>query len=97
MIQSKDTVQDHLVVFGTFLINNRYATILFDSGVDKSFITPTFKQHINHEYSKLDATYKVKVTNGKIERTIEIVKNCTITLKQPLIPNRFQAHYDRKL
>ncbi|GJU91251.1 putative reverse transcriptase domain-containing protein, partial [Tanacetum coccineum] len=40
-----DTQQDPKVVTGTFLLNNRYATALFDSGADKSFVSnwPTEK------------------------------------------------------
>nr|GFD36512.1 hypothetical protein [Tanacetum cinerariifolium] len=30
------------VVTGTFLLNNRYATMLFDSGADKSFVDIKF-------------------------------------------------------
>ncbi|GKD50853.1 putative reverse transcriptase domain-containing protein, partial [Tanacetum coccineum] len=32
---------DSNVVMGTFLLNNRYASILFDTGADKSFISTT--------------------------------------------------------
>ncbi|GKE53849.1 putative reverse transcriptase domain-containing protein [Tanacetum coccineum] len=34
-----DAQQDPKVVTGTFLLNNRYATALFDSGADKSFVS----------------------------------------------------------
>ncbi|GKE36481.1 putative reverse transcriptase domain-containing protein, partial [Tanacetum coccineum] len=33
---------DFNVVTGTFLLNNRYASMLFDSGADKSFVSTTF-------------------------------------------------------
>ncbi|GKC47133.1 putative reverse transcriptase domain-containing protein, partial [Tanacetum coccineum] len=33
---------DFNVVTGTFLLNNRYASMLFDSGADKSFVLTTF-------------------------------------------------------
>nr|GEX50290.1 putative reverse transcriptase domain-containing protein [Tanacetum cinerariifolium] len=34
--------QDSNVVMGTFLLNNRYASILYDTGIDKSFISNAF-------------------------------------------------------
>ncbi|GJZ93032.1 putative reverse transcriptase domain-containing protein [Tanacetum coccineum] len=37
-----DAQQDPKVVTGTFLLNNRYATALFDSGADKSFVSTNF-------------------------------------------------------
>ncbi|GKC42253.1 putative reverse transcriptase domain-containing protein [Tanacetum coccineum] len=42
-----DAQQDPKVVTGTFLLNNRYATALFDPGVDKSFVSTNFSTLIN--------------------------------------------------
>lgn len=67
VIGNKEAIQDPLVVTGTFLINHLYATVLFDSGADKSFITTTFKELLNHETKKLDVAYEVEVENGQIE------------------------------
>ncbi|GJZ74494.1 reverse transcriptase domain-containing protein [Tanacetum coccineum] len=36
------TNPDSNVMTGTFLLNNRYASILFDTGVDRSFVSTTF-------------------------------------------------------
>ncbi|GKE98096.1 putative reverse transcriptase domain-containing protein, partial [Tanacetum coccineum] len=38
---------DSNVVTGTFLLNNRYASILFDTGADRSFISTAFSSLIN--------------------------------------------------
>ncbi|GKD77034.1 reverse transcriptase domain-containing protein [Tanacetum coccineum] len=35
------------VVTGTFLLNNRYASILFDTGVDRSFVSTAFSSQID--------------------------------------------------
>nr|GEX95563.1 putative reverse transcriptase domain-containing protein [Tanacetum cinerariifolium] len=42
-----DAQQDPKVVIGTFLLNNRYATALFDSGADKSFVSTKFSTLID--------------------------------------------------
>ncbi|GKB13739.1 putative reverse transcriptase domain-containing protein [Tanacetum coccineum] len=44
-----DAQQDPKVVTGTFLLNNRYATALFDSGADKSFVSTNFSTLIDIE------------------------------------------------
>ncbi|GJV59686.1 putative reverse transcriptase domain-containing protein [Tanacetum coccineum] len=42
---------DSNVVTGTFLLNNHYASILFDTGVDRSFISTAFSSLIDIETS----------------------------------------------
>nr|GFC74325.1 hypothetical protein [Tanacetum cinerariifolium] len=39
--------EDPKVVTGTFLLNNHYATVLFDSGADRSFVSTKFSTLIN--------------------------------------------------
>ncbi|GKC34604.1 putative reverse transcriptase domain-containing protein, partial [Tanacetum coccineum] len=39
---------DSNVVTGTFLLNNRYASILFDTGADRSFMSTGFSSLIDH-------------------------------------------------
>ncbi|GKB34553.1 hypothetical protein Tco_0879495 [Tanacetum coccineum] len=39
------TVKDNNVVNGTFLINNVYASVLFDTGVDRSFVSYAFSKY----------------------------------------------------
>nr|GEZ85293.1 reverse transcriptase domain-containing protein [Tanacetum cinerariifolium] len=57
---------DSNVVTGTFLLNNRYASILFDTGADKSFVSTPFSSLINIFPTPLDNHYDVKLANGKI-------------------------------
>ncbi|GKE18031.1 reverse transcriptase domain-containing protein [Tanacetum coccineum] len=48
------TNPDSNVVTGTLLLNNRYASILFDTGVDRSFVSTTFSFEIDITPSTLD-------------------------------------------
>ncbi|GJU75575.1 putative reverse transcriptase domain-containing protein, partial [Tanacetum coccineum] len=61
-----DAQQDPKVVTGTFLLNNRYATTLFDSGADKSFVSTNFSALIDIELVELDTCYDVELANGKV-------------------------------
>ncbi|GJT77171.1 putative reverse transcriptase domain-containing protein [Tanacetum coccineum] len=61
-----DAQQDPKVVTGTFLLNNRYATALFDSGADKSFVSTNFSTLINIKPVKLDTSYEVELADEKV-------------------------------
>ncbi|GJX78540.1 putative reverse transcriptase domain-containing protein [Tanacetum coccineum] len=61
-----DAQQDPKVVTGTFLLNNRYATALFDSGADKSFVSTNFSTLIDIEPVELDTCYEVELADEKV-------------------------------
>ncbi|GJV42409.1 putative reverse transcriptase domain-containing protein [Tanacetum coccineum] len=44
---AKAAVKDNNVVNGTFLINNVYASVLFDIGADRSFVSYAFSKYID--------------------------------------------------
>nr|GEX05311.1 reverse transcriptase domain-containing protein [Tanacetum cinerariifolium] len=58
------------VVTGTFLLNNRYASILFDTGADRSFISTAFSSLIDIVPTPLGNSYDVKLADGKIVRVM---------------------------
>nr|GEU44138.1 hypothetical protein [Tanacetum cinerariifolium] len=60
--------QDSNVFTGTFILNNRYASILFDSGADKSFLSTTFSSIIDIIPTVLDVSYAVELADEKITR-----------------------------
>nr|GEZ72207.1 reverse transcriptase domain-containing protein [Tanacetum cinerariifolium] len=51
------TNPDSNVVTGTFLLNNFYASMLFDSGADRSFVSTTFSALLDVAPSTLDTSY----------------------------------------
>ncbi|GKA76594.1 putative reverse transcriptase domain-containing protein [Tanacetum coccineum] len=61
-----DAQQDPKVVTGTFLLNNRYATALFDSGADKSFVSTNFSTLIDIEPVEIDTCYEVELADEKV-------------------------------
>ncbi|GKC40240.1 putative reverse transcriptase domain-containing protein, partial [Tanacetum coccineum] len=60
------TNPDSNVVTGTFLLNNRYASILFDTGADRSFVSTAFSSQIDITPSILDHYYDVELADGRI-------------------------------
>ena len=63
-----EAVQDPTVVIGTFLLNNLYACILFDSGAKRSFVSNKFKHLLNQQPQKLNEAFTVKMANAKTEQ-----------------------------
>ncbi|GJW14389.1 putative reverse transcriptase domain-containing protein [Tanacetum coccineum] len=61
------------VVAGTFLPNNRYAYILFDTGADRSFVSTAFSSQIDITPSTLDHYYDVELADGRIIGTIRLL------------------------
>ncbi|GJR47690.1 putative reverse transcriptase domain-containing protein [Tanacetum coccineum] len=49
------------VVTGTFLLNDHYACILFDSGAEKSFVSSAFTHFINIAPATLNTSYEVEL------------------------------------
>ncbi|GJZ95481.1 putative reverse transcriptase domain-containing protein [Tanacetum coccineum] len=60
------TNPDSNVVTGTFLLNNRYASILFDTGADRSFVSTAFSFQMDITPSTLDHYYDVELADRRI-------------------------------
>ncbi|GJT56991.1 putative reverse transcriptase domain-containing protein [Tanacetum coccineum] len=69
---------DSNVVMGTFLLNNHYASILFDTGADRSFISTAFSSLIDIVPTPLDNSYDVELADGKIVGIDTIIRGCTL-------------------
>ncbi|GJZ47694.1 putative reverse transcriptase domain-containing protein [Tanacetum coccineum] len=69
---------DSNVVTGTFLLNNHYASILFDTGADRSFISTAFSSLIDIAPTPLDNSYDVELADGKIVGIDTIIRGCTL-------------------
>ncbi|GJR89810.1 putative reverse transcriptase domain-containing protein [Tanacetum coccineum] len=69
---------DSNVVTGNFLLNNHYASILFDTGADRSFISTAFSSLINIAPTPLENSYDVELADGKIVGIDTIIRGCTL-------------------
>nr|GEV94620.1 hypothetical protein [Tanacetum cinerariifolium] len=66
------------VVTGTFLLNNRYALVLFDTGFDRSFVSTAFSSLIDIIPTTLDHGYDVKLADGRIIWVNILIRGCTL-------------------
>nr|GEX68715.1 putative reverse transcriptase domain-containing protein [Tanacetum cinerariifolium] len=74
----RDASLDSNIITGTFLLNNRYATILFDTYADRSFVSTTFSSLIDITPTTLENHYDVELANGKIIRVNTIIRGYTL-------------------
>ncbi|GJS46991.1 putative reverse transcriptase domain-containing protein [Tanacetum coccineum] len=72
------------VVTGTFLLNNRYARVLFDSGLNKSFVNFGFSQLIDIKPVRLNISYEMELADGKLVSTNTVLRDCTLNLLNQL-------------
>ncbi|GJT74809.1 putative reverse transcriptase domain-containing protein [Tanacetum coccineum] len=71
---------DSNVVTGTFLLNNRYASILFDTGADRSFVSTAFISQIDITSTTLDHYYDVELADGRIIGLNTILRGCILNI-----------------
>nr|GEX60271.1 putative reverse transcriptase domain-containing protein [Tanacetum cinerariifolium] len=71
---------DSNVVTGTFLLNNCYASMLFDSGADRIFVSSTFSDVLDVTPSTLDVSYAAELADGRVVKTNTVLRGCTLGL-----------------
>ncbi|GJW79647.1 putative reverse transcriptase domain-containing protein [Tanacetum coccineum] len=74
------TNPDSNIVTGTFLLNNCYASMLFDSATDRSFVSSTFSALLDIAPSTLDTNYAIELADGRISETNVVLRGCTLRL-----------------
>nr|GEV60667.1 hypothetical protein [Tanacetum cinerariifolium] len=67
-------------ITGTFLLNDHYACMLFDSGADRSFVPNTFSTLLDITHSALDVSYIVELADGRTSETSSVLRGCTLGL-----------------
>nr|GEV32295.1 retrotransposon protein, putative, Ty3-gypsy subclass [Tanacetum cinerariifolium] len=71
---------DSNVVACTFLLNNHYASMLFDSGADRSFMSSTFSALLDVIPSTLDVSYAIELANRRVAETNIMLRGRTLGL-----------------
>ncbi|GJU44730.1 putative reverse transcriptase domain-containing protein [Tanacetum coccineum] len=72
MLGADEARQDPNLMTGTFTLNDHYATTLFDSGADYSFVSTTFIPLLGIEPSDLGFSYKTEIASRQL---VEIDKS----------------------
>ncbi|GJS74336.1 putative reverse transcriptase domain-containing protein [Tanacetum coccineum] len=75
-----DTNPDSNVVKGTFLLNNHYASMIFDSGANRSFVSTTFSTLLDITPDTLNVSYAIELDDRIISETNTVLRGCTLGL-----------------
>ncbi|GJT11312.1 putative reverse transcriptase domain-containing protein [Tanacetum coccineum] len=81
MLGAEEARQDPNIMTGTFTLNNHFATTLFDSGADYSFLSTTFIPLIGIEPSELGFRYEIEITSGQLVEIDKVIKGSKLEIE----------------
>nr|GEX71854.1 uncharacterized mitochondrial protein AtMg00810-like [Tanacetum cinerariifolium] len=81
MLEAEEARQDPNIMPSTFALNDHFATTLFNSGADYSFVSTTFIPLLGIEPSELGFRYKIEIASGHLVEIDKVIKNCKIEIK----------------
>ncbi|GJU41951.1 putative reverse transcriptase domain-containing protein [Tanacetum coccineum] len=81
MLGAEEARQDPNIVTGTFTLNNHFATTLFDSGADYSFVSTTFIPLLGLEPSDLGFRYEIEMVSGQLVEIDKVIKGCKLEIE----------------
>ncbi|KAJ0814205.1 putative nucleotidyltransferase, Ribonuclease H [Helianthus annuus] len=85
-MNAQEAQADNEVVNGTFFVNNQPASVLFDSGADKSFVSLSFEPLLRVSRTKLGKPLTVEVASGNPVVLDSVLRNCQLNLNDHLFP-----------
>ncbi|GJW72147.1 putative reverse transcriptase domain-containing protein, partial [Tanacetum coccineum] len=80
MLGAEEARQDPNIMTGTFTLNNHYATTLFDSGANWSFVSTTFIPLLGIEPSDLGFSYEIEIASGQLVEIDKVIKGCKLEI-----------------
>nr|KAJ0214492.1 hypothetical protein LSAT_V11C400215090 [Lactuca sativa] len=84
VIGAEEARQNPEVITGTFLLNNHFASVIFDAGADRSFVSVAFRPLIGLKSVKMRNAYAIELADGYEIRANDIIPGCTLNLADKL-------------
>ncbi|GJX10328.1 putative reverse transcriptase domain-containing protein [Tanacetum coccineum] len=81
MLGAEEARQDPNIMTGTFTLNDHYATTLFDSGADYSFVSTTFIPLLGIEPSDLGFSYEIEIASGQLVEIDKVIRGCKLEIE----------------
>ncbi|GJU90082.1 putative reverse transcriptase domain-containing protein [Tanacetum coccineum] len=81
MLGAEEARQDTNIVTGTFTLNDHFATTLFDSVADYSFVSTTFIPLLGIEPSELGFRYEIEIASGQLVEIDKVIKGCRLEIE----------------
>nr|GEV89188.1 putative reverse transcriptase domain-containing protein [Tanacetum cinerariifolium] len=79
-VKDAEQAQGPNLVTDTFLLNNRYFSMLFDSRSDKSFKNVSLTHLFDIKSERISTSYEVELSDRRTISTNTILKGCTLNL-----------------
>ncbi|GJS86511.1 reverse transcriptase domain-containing protein [Tanacetum coccineum] len=80
VLGAEEARQDLNIVTGTFTLNDHYATTLFDSSADYSFVSTTFIPLLDIEPSDLGFSYEIEIASRQLVEIDKVIKGCKLEI-----------------
>ncbi|GJY52389.1 putative reverse transcriptase domain-containing protein [Tanacetum coccineum] len=81
MLGAEEARQDPNIITGTFTLNDHFATTLFDSGADYSFVSTTFMPLLGLEPSDLGFRYEIEIASEQLVEIDKVIKGCKLEIE----------------
>nr|GEX44543.1 reverse transcriptase domain-containing protein [Tanacetum cinerariifolium] len=81
ILGAKEARQDPNIVTGTLTLNDHFATTLFDSGADYSFVSTTFIPLLDIDPSELGFSYEIEIASGQQVEIDKVIKGCKLEIE----------------
>ncbi|GKB39398.1 putative reverse transcriptase domain-containing protein, partial [Tanacetum coccineum] len=81
MLGAEEARHDPNIVTGTFNLNNHFATTLFDSGADYSFVSTSFIPLLGLGPSDLGFRYEIEIASGQLVEIDKVIKGCKLEIE----------------
>ncbi|GJY02810.1 putative reverse transcriptase domain-containing protein [Tanacetum coccineum] len=81
ILGAEESRQDSNIMMGTFTLNNHFATTLFESGVDYSFVSTTFIPLLGLEPSELGFKYEIEIASGQLVEIDKVIKGSKLEIE----------------
>ncbi|KAJ9566674.1 hypothetical protein OSB04_002640 [Centaurea solstitialis] len=80
VIGTEEAQQDPHKITGMSLLNDHYASVISDSGADRSFISLGFRPLIHLTSKRLDRVYPIELADGRKLEAEDVIPYCTLSL-----------------
>ncbi|GJT72297.1 putative reverse transcriptase domain-containing protein [Tanacetum coccineum] len=81
MLGAKEARQDPNIMTGMFTLNDHYATTLFDSGADYSFVSTIFIPLLGIEPNDLDFSYEIEIASGQLVEIDKVISGSKLAIE----------------
>nr|GEW17778.1 putative reverse transcriptase domain-containing protein [Tanacetum cinerariifolium] len=81
MLGAEEARQNPNIMTDTFTLNNYFATTLFDSSADYSFVFATFIPLLSINPSELGFRYEIEIASGQLVDIDMVIKGCKLEIK----------------